>query len=73
MLVNVVACAFDEYYHLDESTTMEAMKCFVQTIIACFQSKYLKQPSQVDLLKQLKINEEHDFLRMLDKIDYMHY
>jgi hypothetical protein len=27
----------------------------------------------VDLLKQLKINEEHDFLRMLDKIDYMHY
>lgn len=73
LVYNVVAYALDEHYHLGESTTMEALKCFVQTKIACFQSKYLKQPTQVDLLKQLKINEEHDFLRMFGSIDYMHY
>jgi len=73
LVCNLVAYALDEYYHLGESTRMEAMKCFVQTNITCFQSKYLKQPTQVDLLKQLKINDEHDFLRMFGSIDYMHY
>jgi hypothetical protein len=29
LVYNVVAYALDEYYHLGESTTIEALKCFV--------------------------------------------
>jgi hypothetical protein len=52
---------------------MESVKWYGKTIQTCIQSIYLRQPTQINLEKLLKINEECEFPRMLASIDCMHY
>lgn len=62
-----------EYCSLGESTTMEATKQFVLIIPTCYETTYLKQPTRVDILKHMQMNEVRGFPSVFAFIDYMHY
>jgi hypothetical protein len=42
---------------MGENTVMEEIKCFVKVVKEIFETKFLKQPTQDDIERQLKINE----------------
>jgi hypothetical protein len=65
--------AVDEYCRLSESTAMEAMRRFVLAIRACFESRYLRQPTHEDIVRQMDINEKRGFPGMFASIDCMHW
>jgi hypothetical protein len=65
--------AVDEYCRLSESTAMEAMRRFVVAIMACFESRYLRQPTREDIVRQMGINEKRGFPGMFASIDCMHW
>jgi hypothetical protein len=65
--------AVDEYCRLSESTAMEAMRRFVLAIRTCFESRYLKQPTREDIVRQMDINEKRGFPGMFASIDCMHW
>jgi hypothetical protein len=52
---------------------MEAVKLFVIGVQTCFESTYLRQPTKVDLMKQLVINDTRGFSGMFASINCMHY
>jgi aminoglycoside/choline kinase family phosphotransferase len=62
----------DKYCRLNESIALECLKRFVKTNRTCFESNYLKQPTLVDVKKQMKINKKRRFLGMFASIDCMH-
>jgi hypothetical protein len=64
--------AMDEYCRLSEPIAMEAMTRFVVAIRACFEGRYLRQPTREDILRQMGINEARGFLGMFASIDCMH-
>jgi hypothetical protein len=65
--------AVDEYCRLSESTAMEAMRRFVLAIKACFEARYLRQPTREDIVRQMDINERRGFSGMFASIDCMHW
>jgi hypothetical protein len=65
--------AIDEYCRLNESTTMEAMRRFVLAIRACFEARYLRQPTREDIVRRMDINERKEFPGMFASIDCMHW
>jgi hypothetical protein len=69
----LVIATIDEYCTLGESTTMEALKHFVTRVRTCFESTYLRQPTRVDFMKQLVMNDVRGFLGMFASINCMHY
>ena len=52
---------------------MEAMKYFVEGVIAVFGERYLRRPTMEDAECLLKIGERRDFSGMFGSIDCMHW
>ncbi len=48
----------NEYCKKGNNIAMEVMKGFVATINACYELNYLMQSTEVDLVKQMKINKD---------------
>jgi hypothetical protein len=69
----VAADATDEYVWLGASTADEALRHFCVAIRGCFESIFLRQPSQEDLEKQISINIACGFPGMFVSIDCMHW
>ncbi|XP_066323623.1 uncharacterized protein [Miscanthus floridulus] len=63
----------DDYLKIGETTAMEAMKNFVQGVIAIFGERYLRHPTVEDTERLLKIGEKRGFPGMFGSIDYMHW
>jgi hypothetical protein len=63
----------DDYTKIGETTAMEAMKNFVQGVIAIFGERYLRRPTVEDTEHLLKIGKKRGFLGMLGSIDCMHW
>jgi hypothetical protein len=42
---------------MEKNTIMEKMRRFVKVVKEIFETKYLRQPTQDDIERQLKINE----------------
>jgi hypothetical protein len=63
----------DEYCRTGESTALEAMKRFVVAIRGCFQSTYLREPTQADFQRQIDINRARGFPGMFGSLDCMHW
>ena len=63
----------DEYCRLGESIATEAMQRFVNAIRHCFESEYLRLPTESDLQKQLQINTQRGFSGMFASLDCMHW
>jgi hypothetical protein len=69
----VPADACDEYCRLGESTALEAMKRWVVAIRGCFEAQYLRQPTRVDLERQVQINTNRGLPGMFASLDCMHW
>jgi hypothetical protein len=52
---------------------MEAMKYFVEGVIAVFGGQYLRCPTMEDAERLLKIGERRGFSEVFDSIDCMHW
>ena len=60
----------DESLKIGETTSMEAMKTFVEGVIAVFGGRYLRRPTVQDAESLLKIGEKRGFSGMFDSIDF---
>ena len=63
----------DESLKIGETTSMEAMKTFVEGVIAIFGEKYLRRPTVEDAERLLKIGERRGFPGMFGSIDCMYW
>lgn len=69
----VAADATDEYCRLGESSSQEGLKRFVNVVRKCFKSEFLRQPSRVDVEKQMEINRKRGFPGMFASLDCIHW
>jgi hypothetical protein len=63
----------DEYLKVAESTALECLEKFVQGVIHCFGSQYLRRPTAEDMECLLQVGEARGFPGMLGSIDCMHW
>ena len=63
----------DESLKIGETTSMEAMKYFVEGVIAVFGERYLRRPTKEDAERLLKIGERRGFPGMFGIMDFMHW
>ncbi|CAO2141030.1 unnamed protein product [Urochloa humidicola] len=63
----------DEVLKIAETTSMEAMKKFVEGVIDVFGGRYLRRPTMEDTERLLKIGEKRGFPGMFGSIDCMHW
>jgi hypothetical protein len=63
----------EEYLRLAESTAMKYLYRFVQAVRACFEYRYLRKPTQSDILEQMDVNESRGWPGMFASLDCMHY
>ena len=63
----------DESLKIGETTSMEAMKTFVEGVIAVFGEKYLRRPTVEDDERLFKIGERRGFPGMFGSIDCMYW
>lgn len=61
----------DDYVRMSESTIMESLEHFCESIISVFSSKYLRQPNTKDIKRLLHVGEARGFPGMLGSIDGM--
>lgn len=63
----------DEYFRLSESTSLEALKEFCNSIISLYDSEFRRQPTVEDIKRLTKINAKRGFPGMLGSLDCMHW
>ncbi|KAM0059439.1 putative harbinger transposase-derived protein [Helianthus debilis subsp. tardiflorus] len=63
----------DEYIDIGESTAMESLKKFCETIVSIFSAEYLRSPNTNDITRLLAIADQRGFPGMLGSIDCMHW
>ncbi|XP_035842621.1 putative nuclease HARBI1 isoform X2 [Helianthus annuus] len=63
----------DEYIDIGESTAMESLKKFCETIVSIFSAEYLRSPNTKDITRLLAIADQRGFPGMLGSIDCMHW
>ena len=63
----------DEYIRIGETTAMESLKKFTETLVNVFSSEYLRPPNANDILRLLNVAEQRGFPGMLGSIDCMHW
>ncbi|XP_076943551.1 uncharacterized protein LOC143613826 [Bidens hawaiensis] len=73
MAYGVTAYFMDEYISIGESTTMDSLKKFCETIVNIFSSEYRCSPNTNDITELLAIADQRRFPGMLVSIDYMHW
>ncbi|CAH9105097.1 unnamed protein product [Cuscuta epithymum] len=69
----VPADATDEYVKIGESTTIESMKRFCQSIVQIYGGQYLRRPNDNDIARLLDIGKQRGFPGMLGSLDCMHW
>ncbi|KAK9068016.1 hypothetical protein SSX86_012127 [Deinandra increscens subsp. villosa] len=73
MAYGVTGDFMDEYIRIGESTAMESVKKFSETLVRIFSDKYLRSPNANDITRLLAVAEERGFPGMLGSIDCMHW
>jgi len=68
-----VADAQDDGIRMGESTILECVKEFVNTVITVFGPQFLRPPNQTELQHILAVNEARGFPGMVGSIDCMHW
>ena len=63
----------DEYIRIGESTAMESLKKFTNTLVNVFSDEYLRSPNAHDIVRLLAVAEQRGFPGMLGSIDCMHW
>ena len=67
-----LANACDEYICIEETTTLVAMRHWVNAISGYFGDTYLRQLTLADWKKQVEINTACGFFGMFGSLDCMH-
>ncbi|XP_025815470.1 uncharacterized protein LOC112892546 [Panicum hallii] len=67
------ADSFDDTYRMAESTVLETVKQFARTVIAVYESDFLRPPTASELETILRVNEARGFPGMIGSIDCMHW
>ncbi|XP_076931510.1 uncharacterized protein LOC143596691 [Bidens hawaiensis] len=73
MAYGVTADFMDEYISIGESTAMESLKKFCETIVNIFSTEYLRSPNTNDITRLLAVADQRGFPGMLGSIDCMHW
>jgi hypothetical protein len=68
-----VTNACDEHCRIGKNTSHECLKCLVRVIREIFEPEFLRQLTQVDLEKQMRMNTNRRWLGMFVSLDCMHY
>ena len=63
----------DEYLQLSESSSLESMDNFCNSIVSLFSTEYLRHPTVEDLERLLNIGAKRGFPGMLGSLDCMHW
>lgn len=63
----------DDRYRMGESTALQCLQRFCQTIIDLYGDSYLRSPTVEDLERLLKQNSNRGFPGMLGSVDCMHW
>ncbi|XP_042952248.1 uncharacterized protein LOC122289333 [Carya illinoinensis] len=58
---------------IGESTAMESLKKFSETVVTVFSEEYLRSPTANDIARLLAVGEQRGFPGMLGSIDCMHW
>ncbi|XP_028118239.1 uncharacterized protein LOC114315829 [Camellia sinensis] len=69
----VTADAVDDYIRIGESTAIQSLQHFCNSIIEIFGPEYLRSPTSIDIARLLVIREVRGFLSMLGSLDCMHW
>jgi hypothetical protein len=67
------ADGLDEYLRMGESTIIESLKRFTESVVAVFGPSYLRAPNNLEVAQLLAKAEERGFPGMLGSIDCMHW
>jgi hypothetical protein len=67
------ADSFDDTYRMAESIVLETVKQFARTVIAVYESDFLRPPTASELEIILRVNEARGFPGMIGSIDCMHW
>ncbi|XP_028062234.1 uncharacterized protein LOC114265613 [Camellia sinensis] len=69
----VTAYAVDDYIRIGESTTIQSLQQFCNSVIEIFGPEYLRSPTVTDIARLLVIGEVRGFPGMLGSLDCMHW
>ncbi|CAH9085483.1 unnamed protein product [Cuscuta epithymum] len=69
----VTAYATNEYVKLGESTSIESMKRFCQSIVEIYGERYLRRSNDNDIARLLDIGKQCGFSVMLGSLDCTHW
>ncbi|XP_068305294.1 uncharacterized protein [Pyrus communis] len=63
----------DETHGMFESTCLDTLEQFCDTIVQVYKDEYICEPNQEDLNRLLRKAEDRGFLSMIGSSDYMHW
>ncbi|CAL5330637.1 unnamed protein product [Camellia sinensis] len=69
----VAADAVDDYIRIGESTAIQSLQQFCNSVIEIFGEEYLRSPTPTDIARLLVIGEVRGFPGMLGSLDCMHW
>ncbi|XP_070662193.1 uncharacterized protein [Malus domestica] len=67
------ANSMDETHDMSESTCLDALEQFCDTIVQVYKDKYLCEPNQEDLNRFIRKAEDRGFPGMIGSLDCMHW
>ncbi|XP_042939334.1 uncharacterized protein LOC122274354 [Carya illinoinensis] len=73
MVYGVTGDFMDEYIRIGESTAIESLKKFSETIVSVFSDEYMWSLNANDITQLFAVAEQQGFPRMLGSINCMHW
>ncbi|KAM1175120.1 hypothetical protein ACFX13_028226 [Malus domestica] len=67
------ANSMDETHGMSESTCLDTLEEFCDTIVQVYKDEYLRKPNQEDLNQLIHKAEDRGFPGMIGSLDYMHW
>ncbi|XP_070676231.1 uncharacterized protein [Malus domestica] len=67
------ADSMDETYGMSESTCLDTLEEFCDTIVQLYKDEYICELNQEDLNRLIRKTEDHGFLGMIGLLDCMHW
>ncbi|XP_048421186.1 uncharacterized protein LOC125468772 [Pyrus x bretschneideri] len=66
------AASMNETHGMSESTCLDTLEQFYDTIVQVYKDEYLREPNQEDLNRLLRKTEDPGFAGMIGSLDCMH-
>jgi hypothetical protein len=63
----------DEYFRIGESTSLESLNEFCNSVINLYSAEFLREPTVEDVKRLATMNSKRGFPGMLGSLDCMHW